>query len=176
MSEALEQQAAYVTVVGAGLAGCEAAWQLARRGVPVRLHEMKPVQYSEAHQSDALAELVCSNSLRADTPGNAVGLRMMDEVFQPGAAVWRAIGSIDDSGLDLRERFGRFDAARRFDVTMGPDYEPAGCRCGEVIQGKATPAECALFGKACTPIQPIGPCMVSSEGTCAAWYKYAPAT
>lgn len=89
VSEALDQQAPYVTVVGAGLAGCEAAWQLARRGVPVRLHEMKPVQYSEAHQSDALAELVCSNSLRADTPGNAVGL-LKEEMRALGSLVLEA--------------------------------------------------------------------------------------
>ena len=104
--------------------------------------------------------------------GNATALKLIDEVFQPGPAVWRAMGTIDGSGLDLREPYRRFDAAARFDVTIGPDYEPAGCRCGEVIQGKVLPHECSLFGKACSPTAPVGPCMVSSEGTCAAWYKY----
>jgi len=104
--------------------------------------------------------------------GNAKALELIDEVFQPGPAVWRAMGAIDGSGLDLREPYRRFDAINEFDVTIGADYEPAGCRCGEVIQGKVLPHECGLFGKACSPTAPVGPCMVSSEGACAAWYKY----
>ena len=78
-----------------------------------------------------------------------------------------------DSGLELREEYAHFDARRRLDLEIGPDYEPDGCRCGEVIQGRANPADCALFGTACTVEKPVGPCMVSSEGTCAAWYRYA---
>ena len=104
--------------------------------------------------------------------GNAHALRMIDEVFEPADVVWRALGTIPASGLELRERYRRFDAIERFGLTLGPDVEPVGCRCGEVIQGKIDPVECALFGKGCTPTKPVGPCMVSSEGTCAAWYKY----
>ena len=104
--------------------------------------------------------------------GNAIARGMIDEVFQPAPAVWRAMGSIDASGLDLREEYHPLDAFRHFDVALGQDYEPAGCRCGEVIQGKAAPPDCGLFGRKCTPVDPVGPCMVSSEGTCAAWYKY----
>jgi hydrogenase expression/formation protein HypD len=104
--------------------------------------------------------------------GNVAARECVDKVFQPGAAVWRAIGEIPDSGLDLRPEFERFDALREFGIEFGPDVCPAGCLCGEVIQGKADPSECALFGEVCTPIKPVGPCMVSSEGTCAAWYKY----
>ena len=104
--------------------------------------------------------------------GNKVALKMMEQVFQPGYAVWRALGTIPESGLDLREEFSQFDALKALGLEEGPDYEPPGCRCGEVIQGKVTPAECTLFAKKCTPMDPVGPCMVSSEGTCAAWYKY----
>ncbi|NLF32683.1 MAG: hydrogenase formation protein HypD, partial [Planctomycetes bacterium] len=104
--------------------------------------------------------------------GNARARALIDEVFQPGPAVWRAIGTIDDSGLVLRDAYARFDAVTALDVALGADYEPPGCRCGQVIQGKVLPTECPLFGKACTPAAPIGPCMVSSEGVCAAWYKY----
>jgi len=104
--------------------------------------------------------------------GNAAARLCIDEVFEPADAVWRAMGTLPHSGLVLREGYRRFDAVARFDVTIGPDYEPPGCRCGEVIQGKVDPFECALFGRRCTPNTPIGPCMVSSEGTCAAWYKY----
>jgi hydrogenase expression/formation protein HypD len=104
--------------------------------------------------------------------GNEVARRMIDEVFAPAPAAWRAIGSIDASGLALRDEYRRFDAFEHFGVALGEDYEPAGCRCGEVIQGKVEPSACALFGRQCTPLAPVGPCMVSSEGTCAAWYKY----
>jgi hydrogenase expression/formation protein HypD len=104
--------------------------------------------------------------------GNAVARKWIDEVFEPGECVWRAIGTIERSGLALRRKYGRFDALGHFALTLGPDYEPPGCRCGEVIQGKMVPTQCALFGKECTPMRPVGPCMVSSEGTCAAWYKY----
>lgn len=104
--------------------------------------------------------------------GNAIAQRMIDQVFQPAPAMWRALGTIPGSGLDLREPYRRFDAFRQFGVTLGEDYEYGGCLCGQVIQGKIDPPACPLFAKRCTPITPIGPCMVSSEGTCAAWYKY----
>ena len=104
--------------------------------------------------------------------GNEVARRMVDEVFAPAPAVWRAMGTIDASGLDLREPYRHLDARERLGVVFGEDYSPTGCRCGEVIQGKLDPPACALFGRQCTPIKPVGPCMVSSEGTCAAWYKY----
>jgi hydrogenase expression/formation protein HypD len=104
--------------------------------------------------------------------GNTVAQELLDRVFIPGPATWRAMGEIPESGMDLREEYRGFDAALHFGVEIGPDVEPAGCKCGQVIQGKASPVQCGLFGNACTPLSPVGPCMVSSEGTCAAWYKY----
>ncbi len=104
--------------------------------------------------------------------GNRVARGLIDQVFEPCAAPWRAIGEIPASGLALRAPYRRFNALERFGVEPGEDEDPPGCRCGEVIQGKTTPDRCSLFGEACTPVKPIGPCMVSSEGTCAAWYKY----
>ena len=104
--------------------------------------------------------------------GNRVAQDMISRVFAPAPAVWRAMGVIDASGLELRERYGRFDALRQLDIEIGPDREPPGCLCGQVIQGKVDPPECGLFAAECTPLTPVGPCMVSSEGTCAAWYKY----
>jgi hydrogenase expression/formation protein HypD len=106
--------------------------------------------------------------------GNPAARELIDTVFAPAPAVWRAMGELTDSGLDLRGPYRRFDAFERFDVAPGPDVTPPGCRCGEVIQGKALPADCPLFGAGCSPTEPVGPCMVSSEGTCAAWYKYGP--
>lgn len=104
--------------------------------------------------------------------GNLAARACLEKVFRPANTVWRAMGVIPQSGLELCEKLRKYDALARFGLTLGPDYDPPGCRCGEVIQGKVEPADCPLFGKTCTPIQPIGPCMVSSEGTCAAWYKY----
>ncbi len=104
--------------------------------------------------------------------GNPHALRLVDEVFERTDAVWRGIGSISDSGLRIRSAYADYDAIHRFQMTFGQDHAPPGCLCGQVIQGKVTPAECPLFGGSCTPITPIGPCMVSSEGTCSAWYKY----
>jgi hydrogenase expression/formation protein HypD len=104
--------------------------------------------------------------------GNATALELFKRVFAPEDAAWRAIGVIPQSGLGLAAAYRRFDAVRRFGLTIGEDDDHPACRCGEVIQGKTEPAECPLFGTVCTPIDPVGPCMVSSEGTCAAWYKY----
>ena len=105
--------------------------------------------------------------------GNQTALELLNRVFEPSDTPWRALGTIPQSGLELASSYSRFDAVRRFDLTIGQDEDHPACRCGEVIQGKADPPECTLFGTTCTPTDPIGPCMVSSEGTCAAWYKYS---
>lgn len=104
--------------------------------------------------------------------GNVAAARIVGEVFEVGDADWRSIGVIAGSGLVLRERYREYDAARRFDVTFGADNAIPGCKCGDVIKGLSDPFDCPLFGKACTPQKPIGPCMVSSEGSCQAYYKY----
>ncbi len=104
--------------------------------------------------------------------GNREAWDLVMRVFEPGDTAWRAMGELPGSGLVLREEYREFDACQRFGVEYGPDVHPPGCICGEVIQGKKLPGDCALFATGCTPTDPIGPCMVSSEGTCAAWYKY----
>lgn len=104
--------------------------------------------------------------------GNVVAQRLLDEVFEPDDADWRGLGVIPGSGLRLRAAFADVDAAQRFRVDPGPSLEPAGCRCGEVLRGVTDPAECALFGRRCTPQDPVGACMVSSEGACAARYRF----
>jgi hydrogenase expression/formation protein HypD len=110
----------------------------------------------------------------AGAEGNAEALRLLEEVFVPGDAVWRGLGPIPRSGLALREAWREFDAGSRFDSPKMENHEPAGCRCGDVICGRRRPRDCELFGRRCTPRDPVGPCMVSSEGACAAAYKYAP--
>ncbi len=115
-------------------------------------------------------ENVYAAAVRPD--GNRHALALLGEVFRAADAPWRAIGDIPASGLEIRPKYARHDAIARFGLELGRDDDAPGCRCGEVIQGKAQPQECALFGEACTPRTPVGPCMVSSEGTCAAWFKY----
>lgn len=104
--------------------------------------------------------------------GNQTAQAILAQVFEPAAVRWRGLGVIPDSGLTVRAKYSRFDAQRRFALTTPDDHEPRGCICGQVITGVSTPHDCKLFGTTCTPINPIGPCMVSSEGTCQAWFKY----
>ncbi len=112
-----------------------------------------------------------SRSVRAE--GNQVALEQMYKVFEVCEADWRGLGKVPNSGLKLKHEYRPFDAGERFEVEPGPPVEPPGCRCGEVIRGIATPPECGLYRQVCTPHHPVGPCMVSSEGTCAAYYLYA---
>ncbi|HRZ14258.1 MAG TPA: hydrogenase formation protein HypD [Candidatus Omnitrophota bacterium] len=105
--------------------------------------------------------------------GNPLAMRMLRAVFSAGDADWRGLGVIPDSGLHLKKPFHGFDAARKFRIApVKTAAEPRQCLCGKVLRGVSTPPQCRLFGKTCTPEHPYGPCMVSSEGTCAAWYKY----
>ena len=104
--------------------------------------------------------------------GNPAARQAMDQVFEVADAEWRGFGTVPASGLRLREKYARFDAARAFPVEVGPSREPPGCRCGEVLRGVFLPTECPLFAKVCTPQNPVGPCMVSAEGACAAHYRY----
>jgi hydrogenase expression/formation protein HypD len=104
--------------------------------------------------------------------GNVAAQRALEQVFELADAEWRGFGTIPASGLRLREAYARFDAARVFPVEISPAREPPGCRCGEVLRGVLLPTECALFAQVCTPQTPVGPCMVSAEGACAAYYRY----
>jgi hydrogenase expression/formation protein HypD len=104
--------------------------------------------------------------------GNPRAVSLIEEFFEPGDAYWRGIGTIPGSGLRLRQRFSRFDALNKFAPEV-PDYpEPEECSCGDVLRGVKIPPECPMFGTACTPESPVGACMVSTEGSCAAYYRY----
>ncbi len=104
--------------------------------------------------------------------GNAKARQVIEQVFEPGDARWRGIGMIPGSGLYIRAEMAEFDAVRRFNLELKAACEPKGCACGDILTGVKTPPQCALFRKKCTPMNPVGPCMVSSEGTCAAYYRY----
>ena len=105
--------------------------------------------------------------------GNLKARALMDKYLTPGDADWRGIGVIPDSGLVIREQFGMYDAERRLEIAVGPGKEHPGCICGDVIKGKCSPVDCPMFATACHPDHPVGPCMVSAEGTCAAYFKYS---
>ncbi|MEW6675593.1 MAG: hydrogenase formation protein HypD [Nitrospirota bacterium] len=104
--------------------------------------------------------------------GNPKALSLINEYFEPCNAYWRGIGLIPKSGLRLRDKFMQRDIKSYFEPAV-PDYpEPKACSCGEVLRGIKIPTDCLLFGKTCTPDKPVGACMVSTEGSCAAYYKY----
>lgn len=115
-------------------------------------------------------EIAYTRSVRSE--GNKEAQRIMYKVFEPCTARWRGIGEIPSSGLKLREEFSDFDAALHFDVDPGEPVVPKGCICGEILRGVKTPLDCKLFRRICNPDNPVGPCMVSSEGACAAYYHY----
>lgn len=104
--------------------------------------------------------------------GNPAALSMIDRVFEVGDSDWRGLGTVAETGLRLREEFAAYDAGRFVPGDLAAAPEPPGCRCGDVLRGEVTPPECPLFRTRCTPDSPVGPCMVSSEGTCAAYYLY----
>jgi hydrogenase expression/formation protein HypD len=104
--------------------------------------------------------------------GNLSALRLMETVFETGDANWRGIGIVQNSGLNIKKKYEKFDAEKHFTINAGPTREPKGCICGSVLRGVSTPEECKLFRVTCTPEHPVGPCMVSSEGSCATYYQY----
>ena len=104
--------------------------------------------------------------------GNLRAQELMNAVFELSPANWRGMGVVPESGLRLRKEYQTFDAELSFDIDPGPTLEPKGCLCGDILRGVKTPTDCKLFGGACTPEHPVGPCMVSSEGSCASYYHY----
>jgi hydrogenase expression/formation protein HypD len=105
--------------------------------------------------------------------GNTKAQVLMDDICEPKDAYWRGLGLIPKSGLKLKKKYSEVDAETKFgmNIVYGSDDLP-GCRCGDVLKGKISPPECGLFGKKCNPDSPYGPCMVSFEGACLAYYKY----
>lgn len=116
------------------------------------------------------AEIEYERAVRSE--GNVAARRLLDIVFEARDCEWRGLGTIKKSGLKLKEKYKGFDAEREFNVKIIRTAPPKGCICGEVLQGAKRPTDCSLFKKSCIPEKPVGPCMVSSEGTCAAWYRY----
>ncbi|WP_418379673.1 hydrogenase formation protein HypD [Adlercreutzia equolifaciens] len=124
----------------------------------------------QLHEGRAEIEIAYARGVMPE--GNPVALAAIDEVFETCSATWRGLGEIPGSGYRIREEFADFDAMRRFQPDVEEVREHKGCRCGDVLRGIMAPSECPLFRKVCTPENPVGPCMVSSEGSCAAYYRY----
>jgi hydrogenase expression/formation protein HypD len=132
------------------------------QGIQMLTHQLKDRHYS--------VEIAYKRAVRPE--GNLTALRMMAEVFEITSVSWRGFGTIANSGLKLRPEFHNFDAEATFDLPSIVSHEPRGCLCGAVLRGVRLPGDCKLFGSECTPEQPVGPCMVSSEGACSAYYLY----
>jgi hydrogenase expression/formation protein HypD len=108
----------------------------------------------------------------ASVQGNRKAQQLIEELYEPCDEELRGLGTVPEGGYRLRTPFARYDAAIRFSLEAIVGREPPGCRCGEILSGTAEPAQCPLFGKACTPDRPVGACMVSNEGTCNAAFLY----
>ncbi len=124
----------------------------------------------QLHEGRAEIEIAYARGVMPE--GNPVALAAIDEVFETCTATWRGLGDIPGSGYRIRDEFANFDAVRRFEPDVEPTRDPKGCRCGDVLRARIAPNECPLFRTVCTPENPVGPCMVSSEGSCAAYYRY----
>ncbi len=118
------------------------------------------------------AEIENQYSRVVSTEGNVAARKLIDLIFEPVDSTWRGIGMIEKSGLGFRPDWKKFDATARFSMPEIHVKEHPGCKCGEVLRGVMTPPECGLFRKVCNPQNPKGPCMVSGEGTCGAYYRY----
>lgn len=147
-------------------------------GIPCVVSGFEPLDILQC--IDMLAQQVARGESKVEiayrrgvTPkGNPTALKIMKQVFEPAPARWRGIGEVDASGLTFRPEFEHFDAERNFEFDPGPTVIPEGCICGDILRGVKTPHQCTLFSHVCTPLNPVGPCMVSSEGSCAAYYQY----
>jgi hydrogenase expression/formation protein HypD len=104
--------------------------------------------------------------------GNEKSLQVLAAVFEPVDAEWRGLGFIAGSGLDLKPAYAGLDSRRRFTIRTESAPSRHGCRCGDVLRGLIAPPDCPLFNKDCCPDRPLGPCMVSAEGSCSAWLTY----
>jgi hydrogenase expression/formation protein HypD len=137
---------------------------------PLDILEAIDMLIDQVKRKERCVEIQYSRVTTVD--GNRTALALMEKVFEPCDTEWRGIGTIPESGLKLNSNYSKFDADLHFKVEVEPTREETGCICGEVMQGISIPTDCPLFATACTPELPIGACMVSSEGSCAAYYKY----
>lgn len=151
-----------------------------QHGVPCAISGFEPLDIGRAilallrQIAEKRAEVENHYPRSVKPEGNPSALAALETVFQDCDAAWRGIGGIPATGLAIRREYSDWDAAPLVPPALPEPLEPQGCICGEVLRGVKTPLECPLFRKSCSPSRPVGACMVSSEGTCAAYYKYHP--
>jgi len=156
------------------------AWEFLPReyGVPCAVAGFEPLDILRSVAAlvemaeDGQAAVANTYSRCVRPEGNQRALDIVYRIFEVSEADWRGLGRVPASGLALRPEYARFNAALAFPVDPGPTREHKGCRCGDLLRGVAEPPDCPLFRGVCTPAHPIGPCMVSTEGACAAWFRY----
>ena len=147
-------------------------------GIPCVVAGFEPTDILQAiwmlaRQKSEGRSLVLNQYARVvEEAGNKKAVSTMMDVFEPADSVWRGLGTVPGSGLSIREKFGRFDAEKEIDVEVEETRDDPGCICGDMLRGIRIPPDCPLFGRECTPAYPRGPCMVSSEGSCATYYHY----
>ncbi len=147
-------------------------------GIPCVIAGFEPVDIGLALES-LLSQILTQNPIVDNRykrvvkeNGNPSAIGLITEVFEKTDVEWRGFGEISASGMKLREKFNEYDAENKFNIKIDTFLEPKGCICGEIVAGKKHPLDCTLFAKKCTPDSPVGPCMVSYEGACSAFYKY----
>jgi hydrogenase expression/formation protein HypD len=147
-------------------------------GVPIAVAGFEPLDILRA--ISMLVDQVNEGHARVDNAysrsvlpqGNQTALAIMNEVFETCDAEWRGLGVLPGSGMRIREKYAALDASKVFPVSLTPSPDPPGCRCGEVLRGILSPMDCSLFRHTCNPENPVGPCMVSAEGACVAYYQF----
>ncbi len=158
--------------------GVEPYQEIATSGIPCVIAGFEPIDILQAllklvdMVKNKEASVINLYSRVVRQRGNPKAQELIDTFLVPSAARWRGLGEIPDSGFSFRETWRHFDAEARHGVRIPEGRQYRGCLCGEIVKGKIPPEQCSHFGRKCTPESPVGPCMVSSEGTCAAYYKY----
>lgn len=133
---------------------------------------MQGIEMLTAQQLKGEARVEIQYSRAVSWEGNPTAQKIIQQVFEPCDAEWRGLGLLPGSGLRIRRELAAYDAEQALGITIQGGCENPACRCGDILKGKLSPFDCPLFSESCTPEHPVGACMVSSEGTCAAAYKY----
>ncbi|MBW1932041.1 MAG: hydrogenase formation protein HypD [Deltaproteobacteria bacterium] len=147
-------------------------------GIPCVITGFEPLDILQAifilltQKKEKKSQVMIQYKRAVSKEGNPVALDLMDKVFERCDAKWRGLRTIPESGLRLRDKYKNFDGEYLFDIRDEEVKDPSGCICGEILRGIKEPIDCKLFGRSCRPYHPVGPCMVSSEGSCAAYYHY----
>ncbi len=163
---------------GSAIIGSHPYQPLAEQGIPCVVAGFEPLDVLQSvymlarmhHENNPQVLIQYDRVVKPE--GNPIALSKMNQVFEVTDTRWRGLGEIPASGLRIRDKYSQFDAQKRFTLELKPVPEPPGCDCGAVLRSAVQPTDCSLFGTTCRPDHPVGSCMVSSEGACAALYRY----